>query len=57
MKMMTYFMPAFLTFIFLNLASGLVLYYTVSQVLTLVQQLLLKRKMEARGAAAAPSSG
>jgi YidC/Oxa1 family membrane protein insertase len=57
MKMMTYFMPAFLTFIFLNLASGLVLYYTVSQVLTLVQQLLLKRKLEARGTAAASSSG
>ncbi len=57
MKMMTYFMPPFLTFIFLTLASGLVLYYTVSQVLTLVQQLLLKRKVEAGAAAAAPSGG
>jgi YidC/Oxa1 family membrane protein insertase len=57
MKMMTYFMPAFLTFVFLNLASGLVLYYTVSQVLTIVQQVLLKRRMEAgEDAAAAPSA-
>jgi YidC/Oxa1 family membrane protein insertase len=54
MKMMTYFMPVFLTFVFLNLASGLVLYYTVSQVLTIVQQVLLKRRMQERDAAAAP---
>ncbi|MFN2433076.1 MAG: membrane protein insertase YidC [Gemmatimonadota bacterium] len=45
MKLMLYFMPVFLTFIFLNLASGLVLYYTVSNVLTFVQQLLLRRKL------------
>lgn len=51
MKMMTYFMPVFLTFIFLNLAAGLVLYYTVSNVLTFAQQLLLRKK----GAAAAPA--
>ena len=43
MKMMTYFMPPFLTFIFLNLASGLVLYYTVSNVLTFAQQLMMRR--------------
>jgi YidC/Oxa1 family membrane protein insertase len=55
MKMMTYFMPVFLTFVFLNLAAGLVLYYTVSQVLTIVQQVLLKRRMEAREAAVASS--
>jgi YidC/Oxa1 family membrane protein insertase len=56
MKMMTYFMPAFLTFVFLNLASGLVLYYTVSQVLTIVQQVLLKRRMEARAATVTPGT-
>jgi YidC/Oxa1 family membrane protein insertase len=44
MKMMTYFMPAFLTFIFLNLAAGLVLYYTVSNILTFAQQILMKRR-------------
>jgi YidC/Oxa1 family membrane protein insertase len=54
MKMMTYFMPAFLTFIFLNLASGLVLYYTVSNVLTFVQQILMKRRSQA--AAPVPAS-
>ena len=53
MKMMLYFMPAFLTFIFLNLAAGLVLYYTVSNVLTFVQQLMLRRKLEP---AAAPTT-
>ncbi|MBA2564633.1 MAG: membrane protein insertase YidC [Gemmatimonadetes bacterium] len=50
MKMMMYVMPAVLTFVFLNLASGLVLYYTVSNVLTFLQQLLLKR--QSSGAAA-----
>jgi YidC/Oxa1 family membrane protein insertase len=52
MKMMTYFMPPFLTFIFLNLASGLVLYYTVSNLLTFVQQFWMKRGSS--GGAAAP---
>lgn len=43
MAAMTYVMPVVLTFVFLNLASGLVLYYTVSNVLTFVQQWMLRR--------------
>jgi YidC/Oxa1 family membrane protein insertase len=43
MAAMTYAMPVVLTFVFLNLAAGLVLYYTVSNVLTFVQQWVLRR--------------
>ena len=43
MAAMTYAMPVVLTFVFLNLASGLVLYYTVSNVLTFAQQWMLRR--------------
>jgi YidC/Oxa1 family membrane protein insertase len=43
MAAMTYAMPVVLTFVFLNLAAGLVLYYTVSNVLTFVQQWMLRR--------------
>ncbi|MFN2384591.1 MAG: membrane protein insertase YidC [Gemmatimonadota bacterium] len=43
MAAMTYIMPIVLTFVFLNLASGLVLYYAVSNVLTFAQQWWLKR--------------
>jgi YidC/Oxa1 family membrane protein insertase len=43
MAAMTYVMPVVLTFVFLNLAAGLVLYYTVSNVLTFVQQWMLRR--------------
>jgi YidC/Oxa1 family membrane protein insertase len=42
MAAMTYVMPIVLTFVFLNLASGLVLYYTVSNVLTFAQQWWLR---------------
>jgi YidC/Oxa1 family membrane protein insertase len=56
MKMMLYFMPAFLTFIFLNLAAGLVLYYTVSNVLTFVQQLLMKRRASPTVTKSAPEA-
>jgi membrane protein insertase Oxa1/YidC/SpoIIIJ len=55
MKMMLYFMPAFLTFVFLNLAAGLVLYYTVSNVLTFVQQIMLKRRTSPAPATTAPA--
>ncbi|HET9334542.1 MAG TPA: membrane protein insertase YidC [Gemmatimonadota bacterium] len=47
MAAMTYVMPVVLTFVFLNLAAGLVLYYTVSNVLTFVQQWVLRRDAEA----------
>jgi YidC/Oxa1 family membrane protein insertase len=43
MAAMTYVMPIVLTFIFINLAAGLVLYYTVSNVLTFGQQWWLRR--------------
>jgi YidC/Oxa1 family membrane protein insertase len=46
MAAMTYVMPVVLTFVFLNLAAGLVLYYTVSNVLTFVQQWVLRRGAE-----------
>jgi len=46
MAAMTYVMPVVLTFVFLNLAAGLVLYYTVSNVLTFVQQWVLRRSAE-----------
>jgi len=46
MAAMTYVMPVVLTFVFLNLAAGLVLYYTVSNVLTFVQQWMLRRGMD-----------
>lgn len=53
MAAMTYVMPIVLTFVFLNLAAGLVLYYTISNVLTFAQQWWLRR--EARGPTPAPS--
>jgi YidC/Oxa1 family membrane protein insertase len=46
MAAMTYVMPVVLTFVFLNLAAGLVLYYTVSNVLTFVQQWMLRKGVE-----------
>ncbi|CAN5860874.1 membrane protein insertase YidC [soil metagenome] len=53
MAAMTYAMPVVLTFVFLNLAAGLVLYYTVSNVLTFVQQWMLRRSGVAPAAAPA----
>lgn len=40
-KMMTYMMPAFLTFIFLRLSSGLNLYYAVSNIASIPQQWMI----------------
>jgi YidC/Oxa1 family membrane protein insertase len=51
MAAMTYVMPVVLTFVFLNLAAGLVLYYTVSNVLTFVQQWMLRQGAEVPAAA------
>ncbi|HJU85895.1 MAG TPA: membrane protein insertase YidC, partial [Gemmatimonadota bacterium] len=56
MAAMTYVMPVVLTFVFLNLAAGLVLYYTVSNVLTFVQQWMLRRGTESP-AAVQPAEG
>jgi YidC/Oxa1 family membrane protein insertase len=44
MKMMTYMMPAFLTFIFLRLSSGLNLYYAVSNIASIPQQWLIAKQ-------------
>lgn len=43
-KMMLYVMPAFLTFIFLRLSSGLNLYYAVSNIASIPQQWLISRE-------------
>jgi len=43
-KMMMYFMPIMMLFIFRSLASGLVLYWTVFSIIGTVQQVIIKRK-------------
>ena len=49
-KMMLYFMPAFLTLLFLNFASGLNLYYAVSNIFSIPQQYLIaKRRLREQG--------
>lgn len=42
-RMLAYFMPVFLTVLFLNFPAGIVLYWLSYNVLTLLEQLLLKR--------------
>ncbi len=39
-------MPAFMTFLFLNFPSGLVIYWLVNNVLTIAQQSMINRKPE-----------
>jgi YidC/Oxa1 family membrane protein insertase len=56
MAAMTYLMPIVLTFVFLNLAAGLVLYYAFSNVLTFGQQWWMKRGAE-KGASAESGEG
>lgn len=46
MAAMTYVMPIVMTFVFLNLAAGLVLYYAISNLLTFAQQWWLKNKFD-----------
>ncbi len=43
-KMMLYFMPIFLTFIFLRLSAGLNLYYAVSNIASIPQQWLISQE-------------
>jgi YidC/Oxa1 family membrane protein insertase len=50
MKMMLYVMPVMMTFLFLNFASGLNLYYTVSNLASIPQQWMLARERVKRGA-------
>jgi YidC/Oxa1 family membrane protein insertase len=51
MKMMLYVMPVMMTFLFLNFASGLNLYYAVSNLASIPQQWLLARERVKRGGA------
>jgi len=53
-KMMLYLMPGLMTFLFLNFASGLNLYYAVMNVASLPQQWMLARERERRGIGAPP---
>ncbi len=58
MKMMTYGMPVFLFFILYNAPSGLLVYWIITNFLTMVQQKAIgkhRKKVEAADAAAAPS--
>jgi YidC/Oxa1 family membrane protein insertase len=51
-KMMLYIMPAMMTFLFLNFASGLNLYYAVSNIASIPQQWILARERQKRTAKA-----
>lgn len=48
MKIMLYGMPLFFFFLFYNAPAGLLLYWTLSNVLTLVQQVIINRMMHAK---------
>jgi YidC/Oxa1 family membrane protein insertase len=50
MKMMLYVMPVMMTFLFLNFASGLNLYYAVSNIASIPQQWMLARERVKRSA-------
>ena len=52
MKMMLYILPVMMTFLFLNFASGLNLYYAVSNIASIPQQWLLARERQKRTAKA-----
>ncbi len=49
-KLMLYFLPALMTFLFLRFASGLNLYYTVQNIVSIPQQYMLaKRRLRQQG--------
>ena len=48
MKIMQYFLPIMLLFVFNNFASGLSLYYLIFNVLSIFQQLSIKARMMRR---------
>lgn len=54
MKTMLYVMPAVMTFLFVNFASGLNLYYAVSNIASIPQQYMLARERMRRQPPAAP---
>ena len=49
-KMMTYMFPIVFFFIFWNMPSGLVLYWTIQNILTIGQQYLIDYRMKKKGA-------
>jgi len=51
-RMMLYIMPVMMTFLFLNFASGLNLYYAVSNLASIPQQWMLARERQKRTAKA-----
>jgi YidC/Oxa1 family membrane protein insertase len=51
-RMMLYIMPVMMTFLFLNFASGLNLYYAVSNIASIPQQWMLARERQKRAAKA-----
>ena len=53
-KMMLYFLPALMTFLFLRFASGLNLYYTVQNIVSIPQQYLLAKRRRAQQGQARP---
>jgi YidC/Oxa1 family membrane protein insertase len=56
-KMMSYMMPAMFTLMFLNLASGLNLYYAVQNIASLPQQLMVTRQRARMRVTPPPSTG
>ncbi len=48
MKIMMYGMPLFFFFLFYNAPAGLILYWTLSNILTLVQQVIINKMMHAK---------
>jgi YidC/Oxa1 family membrane protein insertase len=56
-KMMSYMMPVMFTFLFLNFASGLNLYYAVQNIAALPQQWFLSRERVRAGVSATPALG
>jgi YidC/Oxa1 family membrane protein insertase len=53
-KMMTYMFPLVFFFIFWNMPSGLVLYWTIQNILTIGQQYLIDYRMKKKGPMAKP---
>lgn len=48
-KKISYIMPIVFTFLFLNFPAGLVLYYLVSNLITMLQQAIIYRELERKG--------
>jgi YidC/Oxa1 family membrane protein insertase len=56
-KMLTYFMPGFMTLISLFLPSGLALYMLVNTLLSIIQQWYTKKQMDGMSGGAGPGAG